>query len=41
MDIKYIKSGRLLPETLEKTGCPSKYGIKTPEDLIKRTRFEF
>ena len=41
MNVKYIKDGRLIPEMLEKTGCPSKYGIKTPMDLIKRARFEF
>jgi len=36
MPVKYVdeKTGEFLPGALENTGAPSKFGVKTPEDLV-------
>lgn len=37
MNKKYIVDGKLSKEAIKETGCPSKYGIKDIEKLLKLT----
>lgn len=37
MNKKFISNGKLSKESLKETGCPSKYGIKDIETLLKVT----
>ena len=36
MPVKYVdpNTGEFLPDALKNTGAPSRYGIKTAEDLV-------
>ena len=35
MGKKYIENGKLIKEALKDTGAPSRYGIKTIDQLVK------